>query len=174
MFDYTRKIRPKSFLHLKICIFFWTICVFNKFLGLKKRSFKFHSFCQIIVLTLINCSLIFVMLNITRKTGQFVSFHWKGCLFFSKNCDFNNILGPKELILLLPQYLSEYLSDLYNSSLEVCHSRYYEKITDAELFFSLKMLPFFSKSLWFQQPPGLKKNALANYTVLVWTACGPL
>ena len=90
-----KKNKAKIFSSFEILHFFWTICVFNKFLGLKKHSYKFHSFCQIIVLTLINCSLIFGLLNITRKTGQLVSFHWKDCLFFSKNCDFNNLLGPR-------------------------------------------------------------------------------
>ena len=30
-------------------------------------------------------------------------FYWKICHLSSKECVFNNLLGPKELILLLPQ-----------------------------------------------------------------------
>ena len=96
MFHNTGKIRPKSFLQCESLPFFSENCLFNNLLGPKKRSYKFQSNCLKNLLTLINCCLNFVMLNITRKTGQIVSFHWKDCLFCSKNCDFNDFLGPRK------------------------------------------------------------------------------
>ena len=82
------------------------------------------------------------MFDIGTKNRPQKFFHWKFRLFFSKIWFFINLLGPKELILLLPQYFSEYLLDFYTSSLEVCHTRYYEKKRHRNIF-SLEILPFF-------------------------------
>ena len=60
---------------------------------------------------------------IEEKTGQIVFFSWKVCLSFSKNCVFNNLLGSKEKILRLQQYLSEYFVDPYKLFRELFHSR---------------------------------------------------
>ena len=68
-------------------------------------------------------------------------------LFISKISFFINLLGPEELILLLPQYLSEILWDVYKSSYEVCHTRYNEKKNTQKYLNSLENLPFFQKSV---------------------------
>ena len=46
---------------------------------------------------------------------------WKE-LFFEMFASID-FLGPKELILLLPEKLPEYLLDPYKFSAEVCHTR---------------------------------------------------
>ena len=98
-----------------------------------------------------------VVFDNRRKNRPQVFFHWKVRLYFSKIWFFINLLGPKELILLLAQYLSDYLLDLYTSSLEVCTTRYYEKKKTPKYFNHWKVCLFF-KNLWFQQPPrSLKK-----------------
>ena len=43
--------------------------------------------------------------------------------FFSKTCVLNNLLGVTQMLLWLPKYLSEKLSDQYNLSADSCHSR---------------------------------------------------
>ena len=114
----------------------------------------------------------FFMCDNSRKNGPQNFFHLKNRLFFSKIWIFINLLGPKELIFLLSQYLSEYLLDLYKSSHEVCHNRYYER-KEALKFFIHRKDSLFFKNLWFQQPPRSRKNALASYTVMVRTTCWP-
>ena len=37
------------------------------------------------------------MLDITRKIGPKIFLHWKFA-FLSNICDFNNLLGPKEML----------------------------------------------------------------------------
>ena len=76
------------------------------------------------------------------------------------------------MILLIPQALSEHLWDLYNSSPEVCHTRYCEKKTDAEIFYSLESLRFFSKICEFNNLLGLKKCSGKLYSIsrnILWT-----
>ena len=102
-----------------------------------------HNNCRKTFWTITNCSLIFVMFDATRKNRPQYFFHWKNCLF-SKICVFNNLLGPKKMLLLVPQQLSEYLVEPYKLFPEVCHTRCYEK-NWATIFFSLEKLPFFSE-----------------------------
>ena len=92
------------------------------------------------------------MFDYKRKNRLQFFFHWKNRLFFSKTWFFINLLGPKDMILLLPQYLSEYLWDLHNSSFEVCRTRKYEKKNRPKYFTHWKVCLFF-KNLWLQQPP---------------------
>ena len=108
-------------------------------------SYHLHKKTQNNLWILLNCSLTVFMLDITRKNRPQNFFLWEGGFFVSKICVFIHPLGPKELILLLPQYLSEDLLNLYNSSHEVCHTRFYEKKKDAEKLYSLEKLRFFSK-----------------------------
>ena len=58
-------------------------------------------------------------------------------------------------------------------SLEVCHTRYYEKKKGHNSFFIGKFA-FFFKNLCFQQPLRSSRNALISSTVIVRIACGPL
>ena len=66
---------------------------------------------------------------------------------FSKICVFNNTLGHKQLILLLPQQLSEYRVDPNKLFLEVCHTRYHEKKWST-IFFT-GMIAFFPEIFVF-------------------------
>ena len=148
-----RKNGPKFFLHWKVA-FFSKLCVFNNLLGLKKCCYKFQSKCQIILWTLLICSLMFFILDNTRKNRpktfaiakkvflkclflstswvpkkcyhhlhnqcqntlltlilcslSFFMFNktrkkilkpflrWKVCIFFSKHCFSNNLLGSQK------------------------------------------------------------------------------
>ena len=93
----------------------------------KKGWYHLHKKFQKNSWTLENgCFPIFSCSIIGEKIGQ-KFFSSESSPFFSKIWFFINLLGPKELILLLPQYLSDYLLDLYTSSFEVFHTRYYEK-----------------------------------------------
>ena len=75
--------------------FFSKICVFNNHLGIKKCSYKCHSNCYNRGWTLINFSLRFVTIDITRKNRPKSFLHWKDG-FFYKNCVFNNLVDPTE------------------------------------------------------------------------------
>ena len=58
------------------------------------------------------------MLDTTKKIDrQFLSA--ERLAFSSKYCVFNNLLGVKELILQLPQFLSDYIWTLINCSLGI-------------------------------------------------------
>ena len=48
--------------------------------------------------------------------------YWREFLSFSKICVFKNLLGPTELILSLPQFLSENLGDPYKLFPKVCQN----------------------------------------------------
>ena len=85
--DETRKVSPKSFLHRKDYIFL--------------LSYQLPGNCQNTLLTLIICSLTFFMFDKTRKKRPKTFLHWKDCLY-SKLCVFNNLLGPKEMLLYVP------------------------------------------------------------------------
>ena len=115
----------------------------------------------------------FFMFDNRRKNRPQKFFHWKVRLFFSKTWFFINLLGPKELILLLSQYLSEYLLDLYSLSFEVCHTRYYEKKETPKIFIHWKDCVLFFKNLWFQQHPRSSKKCSGElYTIgrnSLWT-----
>ena len=65
-FDITKKNGQNLFFTRKIA-FFWKLCVFNNLLGLKKMLLQFQSKSQNTFWTLINCSLMFFILDITRK-----------------------------------------------------------------------------------------------------------
>ena len=92
-------------------------------------------------------------------------FSLESSLFISKISFFINLLGPEELILLLPQYLSENLWDLYNSSHEVCYTRCYEKKRRRNIYIHWKVCLFFSKICDFNNRLGLKKCTGKLYSV---------
>ena len=94
-------------------------------------------------------------------------------LFFLKNLIFINLLGPKELILLLPQYLPEYSLNIEISSLEVCHTRYYEKKRRRNNLFTWKIAVFF-KTLCFQQPLRCYGNDLMTFDSKFQDTCWTL
>ena len=68
-------------------------CVFNNLLCLKSWSYYFHNNCQSISWTLMICFLTFLMFDKKKKNRPKSFLHWKVCRFF------NNLLGPKVLIL---------------------------------------------------------------------------
>ena len=90
-----KKKKAKFFSSLGTLPFFSKICVFNNVSGPKKRSYKLDSNCQVSLWTIVNLSLRFVLIHNMTKVGQIIFFHWKCWIFFSKNCVFNNFLGPK-------------------------------------------------------------------------------
>ena len=139
----------------------------------KKGQYLLHKHCEKTLWILIESSLTFFMFDIARKNTPQNYFPWLGIFFFSKIWFFINLLGPKELILLLPQYLPEYSLNIEISSLEVCHTRYYEKKRRRNNLFTGKIALFF-KTLCFEQPLRSFKNALTSYTVMVGPTCGPL
>ena len=69
MFDRTRKIRPQSFHHWKVCLFFQNFLSSTASRILKNCSYNFQSNCQKVLWTLINCSVMFVTLDDARKNG---------------------------------------------------------------------------------------------------------
>ena len=58
-----------------------------------------------------------------EKIGQIFSPLERLPFFKKKICVFNKLIGPKGLILLLRQYLPEYLLDPHKLFPEACHSR---------------------------------------------------
>ena len=144
MFDTTRKSRPQHFYTGKTA-FFSETCVFNNFLGPKKCSHTFYINCQNSLMSPLNCILSLVTLDNTTKMGQKFFLSWKK-LFFELFVSIG-FLGPKELILLLPQYLPEYPLDPYKVLLEASHTRWFEK--SLQLFFFTEKIAFFSKSCVF-------------------------
>ena len=111
MFDETRRKRPKVFFSLETLSCFSRLCVLNNLLGPKKRSFIFQSNCQNGLRTVINCSLIFVTLDDTRKKGQKLFSSLKQ--FFFEMFVSIDLLGSKEVIFSFIQTLSKYLVDAY-------------------------------------------------------------
>ena len=97
--------------------------------------------------------------SITREEiGQNLFFTGKVAFFSSKICVFNNLLGPIELILFLPQQMPEHLVALINSFLRFFYTRYYEK-KESINFFHWKDCLFF-KNVCFQQPFGVTEMIL--------------
>ena len=126
---------------------------------LKKWPYSFRGDCQNIFQTHINRPLRFVILKKKRdKEAKFIS-SLERLLFSSKVCVSNNLLGPRELILLLPQYLPEHLVDAYILFLEFCHTRKYEK-KRPKPFFPLERLPFSSKICVLNNLVGVRETIL--------------
>ena len=68
------------------------------------------------------CSLRFGILYSTKKIAKIFS-SLERLPFFQKICVFNNLLSPKESMLLLPQYFSENLLDPCKTFPVVGHTR---------------------------------------------------
>ena len=98
---------------------------------------------------------IFMFDNRRKNRPQFF-FTGKFTFFSEKIWFFINLLGPKELIWLIPQYLSEYLLDFYNSALGLCHTRYYMKKRRWNNL-STGKIAVFSKICFLNNLLGLKK-----------------
>ena len=105
--DNARKIRPKSFLHWAGCLFFQN-SVFPTTNSLKKWSCNFHSKCQITLWSLISFSVTFIMFDDKRQIRP-IYFFTGNFEIFSKNCNFNRLLGNKEMILYLAPKMPKYL-----------------------------------------------------------------
>ena len=120
MFDRTRKNRPQLFYTGKTA-FISKNCVFKQLLGPKKCSHKFFNNCQNSFWFPLNCFLSLVTLDNTTKNGPKVFVFVKKAFFET----FVSIgfLGPKALILLLPQQLPEHLLDLHKLFFEAYHTR---------------------------------------------------
>ena len=151
MFDNTGKNRPKSFHHWKDCLFFET-CVLNNLLVPKKRSFTFHSNCQISLWILTNCSSIFLTLDGTRKKGPktFVivklALLWIVCFYRPLRFQGSNHLH---------KYCQNTLWLLIKSSMTFSCFVKREKIGQ-NLFFTRK-IAFFSQLSVFNNLPGKRK-----------------
>ena len=97
MFDKTGK-KAKFFSLLEFLPLSSKICVFNNHLGPEKCCYKFNSTYQKTLSTLINCYLIFFLLDNTGKIGQTICFTRK-VVFFSQEFVFStNPLGPKIML----------------------------------------------------------------------------
>ena len=99
-------------------------------------------------------------------------FSLESSLFISKISFFINLLGPEELILLIPQYLSENLWDLYNSSHEVSYTRCSEKKRRRNIYIHWKVCLFFQKSVISTTSWVLKKCSGKLYSIgrnSLWT-----
>ena len=77
-----------------------------------------------------------------NEKNQAKTFSHRECSLFLKNLVLD-ILGPREMIIELAQYLSKRLVCHYNLFPEVCDTRYYEKIM-SKVFFTGK-IAFFSE-----------------------------
>ena len=99
-------------------------------------------------------------------------FSLESLLLFSKFFVFNNLLGPKELFLLLPQHLPEYLTHTFILFPDVCHARWNEK-NKSIIFFHWKVCLFF-KNLCFQQLLRSQRKAFITSTVKVGILVAPL
>ena len=93
---YCEKKRPKSFLHWQDFLFVQSF-LFSTNYVLKKWSYNFHSVCETTFWNFINRSLRFLTLDSARKNRRKTSLHWADCLFFSKVCVFNNLIGFTEI-----------------------------------------------------------------------------
>ena len=67
MYYNTRRIRRKSFLHWKDCLFLQKLMFSATSWVVKKWSYNFNVNCQVTLWTLISCSLKFVMFYNTRR-----------------------------------------------------------------------------------------------------------
>ena len=83
----------KSFCHCENATF-WKVCFYRPLRFQRNGLVICTIFCQNIFWTVINCSLVFVILDNTRKWSNNF-FQWKGCLL-SEPCVFNNLLGSKK------------------------------------------------------------------------------
>ena len=98
---------------------FWNVCFYRPVMFLKNGLIICTKFVKKTFWTLINCSMRFVTLDSTRKIRPISSLHRNDCFFFSKIFVFHNLLGLKEMILELPQYLLEYVVDSKNCSMRI-------------------------------------------------------
>ena len=138
---------------------------------LKNNLFICTKFVKDTFWTLIDCSLRFVTLDSTRKIRPISSLHRNDCLFFSKNSVFHILLGLKEMIHQLPQYLLEYLLDTRNCSTRIVTLDNTNK-NRPKFFFIAKIACFF-KTLCFQQPLRCYRNDHIGSKITVKKPSGP-
>ena len=102
-------------------------------------------------------------------------FHWKVCLFFSKNC----FQQPLRFFKIWSYYFRSE-TQITSWTLTKCSLRFVildnsiigEK--EAKIFFSLERLPFYSKFCVFKQPLRCHRIDLISSTVIVGLPFGPL
>ena len=104
-----QKNRPKYFLDRKVCLFFINLC-FQQSLRCQGNDPKTSTVIVKLLSGPYILSLRFITINNARKIWPKLFFTGK-IAFFIKTFVFNNVLGPKELILDLPQKFSNYLVD---------------------------------------------------------------
>ena len=98
MFDIRRKNGPKSFIHREGCLFFKKLCFQQPLKSWRNDLITFKVIVRLVSGPLKTIPWGLSSSNIREKIGQ--NFFFTGKLaFFSKNCVFNNLLGPKELML---------------------------------------------------------------------------
>ena len=112
---------PKTFPH-------WNTCLFFKELSFQQplRSWRNDLITSIVSVRLVSGPSKTVPWGLSHsimkgRIGHKLFFTGKFA-FFPKNCVFNNLLAPKELILYFPQYLTEYLMEIYKLFPKVCHN----------------------------------------------------
>ena len=106
-----------------------------------------------------------------RKKGQKLLSRWKK-LFFEMFV-FIDLLVPKEMFFSCAKSLSEALVDPFKLFPDICHVRYCEGKW-AKVISSLEPLPFFLKTLCFQQLVRSWKIAVTCSCVKFKRICGPL
>ena len=122
--------------------------------------------------TLRNCPLMCVTLHNIRRFRPKCFLHWKICLF-SKICVFNNLLGPKRIVILFSQWLPENLVDPHKLFLEVCKIVKYDNLRiDWTNFFPLEEVPSFFENFRFQQRFGCFGKDLELCNTIAKIACG--
>ena len=122
--------------------------------------------------TLRNCPLMCVTLHNIRRFRPKCFLHWKICLF-SKICVFNNVLGPKRIVILIPQWFPEKLVDPQKLFPEVFKIVKYDNLRiDWPNFFPLEEKPSLSKIFPIQQPLGCFRNDLQTRNIIAKIPCG--
>ena len=105
MFDNMGKIGQSLFFTENFAFFSQIFVISTTSLVPKNWSFYFLNNGQNILWALTNCSLAFFMFDNKGTNRPKSSLYWKVCLFLWETCVFYNLLGPKELILSIPQSL---------------------------------------------------------------------
>ena len=167
-----REKSVKYFFHWKGCLFSQKIVFSTASYVLKDCSFKFQKNSQNTLWNFRKGSVTFVMFEKTGTNRPKSFLHWKLCLFLAQLCVFNKLLGPKVLIILLPQSPPENLMDPYNFLPEFCHARWYKKNWSINLL-SLEKAPFFLKNFCFQQRRRSKRIDLNASTFIAKRPYGP-
>ena len=141
-------------------------------LGAKEIILSFAQSCQRTPGHTNKCSLSFVLFENTRRIRQKYYFSLKKHTIVSKICVLNNLLGPRELILIFSAVNVRLLVDTSKSSLRFVTL---DETRQNRPKFSLPWKDCFSfKNLCFQQPLRSQTNDPKVPTVIVKLAFGLL